>query len=549
MKPLKTLALLMVSWYNQAMEMLENSEKSTAEMVTISRAEYEALKAQNKDLSNQIEWLMEQMRLTRKKLFGSSSEKTQEEVMDQLSFLFNEAEAYVKPEKHEPGKTEVAAHTRQKRGGSIEEILPDDVPVEVVEHRLPEEDRQCPTCDTTMQEIGKEVRRTIIIEPAKFKIREDWYFTYACGSCKEESDETPIVKTPKDKPVISGSFASPEAIAHIMTQKFVMYAPLYRQEQEYNRSGVMLSRQTMSGWILKASEDWLKPIYDELHRQLVQRSVLHSDESTLQVLREPGKSAQSKSYMWLYRTSGDTKHPIVLYEYRPDRKAENPKRFLEGFSGYLHADGYQGYYTLSDKITVVGCWSHARRKFDEAVNSLPKSEQKESSAMIGQRYCDKLFSIEDELIDLSPEERYIKRLELEKPVLDALLAWAQMTKAAPKSALGKALYYLQEQWPHLIRYLEDGRLELSNNRAERSIKPFVMSRKNFLFANTPNGAQGSAIIFSLIETAKENHLDPYRYLVYVLSTASNMDRTDPTWIIQLLPANAPEQCRVPSKKS
>lgn len=539
----------MNSWYNQPMEMLENSEKRIDEMVTISRAEYEALKAQNADLSNQIEWLMEQMRLTRKKLFGSSSEKTQEEVMDQLSFLFNEAEAYFKPEKTEPGKTEVAAHTRQKRSGNIEEILPDDVPVEVVEHRLPVEDRQCPACDTTMQEIGKEVRRTIIIEPAKFKIREDWYFTYACGSCKKEADETPIVKTPKDKPVISGSFASAEAIAHIMTQKFVMYAPLYRQEQEYNRSGVMLSRQTMSSWILKASEDWLKPIYDELHRQLVRRSVLHSDESTLQVLREPGKSAQSKSYMWLYRTSGDTEHPIVLYEYRPDRKAENPKRFLEGFSGYLHADGYQGYYTLSDKITVVGCLAHARRKFDEAVNSLPKSEQKESSAMIGQRFCDKLFSIEDELIALSPEERYIKRLELAKPVLDALLAWAQTTKAAPKSALGKALYYLQEQWPHLIRYLEDGRLEISNNRAERSIKPFVMSRKNFLFANTPSGAQGSAIIFSLIETAKENQLDPYRYLVYVMSTAPNLDRADPTWITQLLPVNAPEQCRVPTKNA
>jgi transposase len=530
------------------MKTLQNTETSTAEMITISRAEYEALKAQNTEQSRQIEWLMEQIRLTRKKLFGSSSEKTQEEVMDQLSFLFNEAEAYIKPEKPEPEKTEVAAHTRQKRGGNIEEILPDDVPVEVVEHRLPEEDRLCPACDTTMQEIGKEVRRTIIIEPAKFKIREDWYFSYACGSCKAEADETPVVKTPKDKPVISGSFASPEAIAHIMTQKFVMYAPLYRQEQEYNRSGVMLSRQTMSSWILKASEDWLKPVYDELHRQLVQRSVLHADESTLQVLREPGKSAQSKSYMWLYRTSGDTEHPIVLYEYRPDRKAENPKRFLEGFSGYLHADGYQGYYTLPENITVVGCWAHARRKFDEAVNSLPKSDQKESSAMIGQQYCDKLFSIEDKLVDLSPEERYFKRLELEKPVLDALLAWAEAKNAAPKSALGKALYYLREQWPHLIRYLEDGRLELSNNRAERSIKPFVMSRKNFLFANTPNGAQGSAIIFSLIETAKENHLDPYRYMVYVLSTAPNLDQTHPAWVTSLLPVNAPEQCRVPQKK-
>jgi transposase len=212
-----------------------------------------------------------------------------------------------------------------------------------------------------MQEIGKEVRRTLVIVPAQVKIREDWYFSYACQTCKAAATETPVVKTQKDKPVITGSFASPEAIAHIMTQKFVMGSPLYRQEQELNRNGVMLSRQTMSNWILKAAEDWLKPIYEEFHRQLVRRSVLHADETTPQVLREPGKSAQSKSYMWLYRTGGDAEHPIVLYEYRRDRKAENPKRFLESFSGYLHADGYQGYYILPNTITVVGCWGHYPR--------------------------------------------------------------------------------------------------------------------------------------------------------------------------------------------
>ena len=198
---------------------------------------------------------------------------------------------------------------------------------------------------------------------------------------------------------------------------------------------------------------------------------------------------------------------------------------------------------------MVGCWAHARRKFDEAVNALPKLERKDSSAIIGQQYCGKLFAIEGKLAGLSPEERYLKRLELEKPVLDALLAWAQAKTAAPKSALGKALYYLQEQWPHLIQYLKDGRLELSNNRAERNIKPFVMDRKNFLFANTPNGAQGSAVMFSMIETAKENRLDPYRYLAYVLTTAPNLNRTDSDWITQLMPANAPEQCRVSQAKN
>ncbi|XWX59923.1 IS66 family transposase [Desulfitobacterium sp. AusDCA] len=531
------------------MKNMSKSETSNAEMITISRSEYEALKEQNAEQSRQIGWLMQQIRLGQKKRFGSSSERMQEEVMEQLSFLFNEAEAYTLAEQPEKTEVVVAAHARKKRSGSLAEILPDNVPVEVVEHRLPEEERICSACDTIMQEIGKEIRRTLVIIPAQVKIREDWYFNYACQTCKTEALETPVLKTQKDKPVISGSFASPEAIAHIMTQKFVMGSPLYRQEQELNRSGVMLSRQTMSSWILRASEDWLKPVYEELHRQLVLRSVLHADETTLQVLREPDKKAQAKSYMWLYRTGGDTERPIVLYEYRPDRKAENPKRFLEGFSGYLHADGYQGYYTLPENITVVSCLAHARRKFDEAVNSLPKSEQKESSAIIGQQYCSKLFSIEERLKCLSPEERYTKRLELEKPVLDAFLAWAQTRKAAPKSALGKALHYLQEQWPHLTQYLKDGRLEISNNRAERSIKPFVMGRKNFLFANTPNGAQGSAVMFSLIETAKENNLDPYRYLVYVLTTAPNLDRTQPNWVTQLLPTNAPVQCRVPHPQS
>lgn len=378
--------------------------------------------------------------------------------------------------------------------------------------------------------------------PAQVKIREDWYYTYACKTCKEENIETPVAKTEKEPSVIPGSYASAEAIAHIMVQKFVMGSPLYRQEQEWNRQGVKLSRQTMSNWILRAAEDWLKPVYEELHRKLVQHKVLHADETTLQVLREPGKSAQSKSYMWLYRTSGDAEHPIVLYEYSPNRKPRNAEEFLEDFKGWLHADGYPGYHSLPEQIRVVGCWAHARRKFDEAVNSLPKQEQAGSAALEGQRYCNALFALEKELAGLTGEKRYKQRQERAKPILDALLAWAETKKAPPKSALGKALHYLREQWPWLIRYLEDGRLEISNNRAERSIKPFVMDRKNFLFANTPNGAQGSAIIFSMIETAKENGLDPFHYLVWVLQSAPGMNKTAPDWAAALMPENAPKIC-------
>ena len=273
------------------------------------------------------------------------------------------------------------------------------------------------------------------------------------------------------------------------------------------------------------AENYLKLVSDELHRQLVQWDVLHADETTLQVLREPDKSAQSKSYMWLYRTSGDAEHPIVLYEYSPTRRAANAKSFLEGFTSWLHADGYSGYHSLPQSFRVVGCWAHARRKFDVAFKAVPKQDQTNCLALEGQRYCSALFALEKEWAGLTAEEQYKRRQERAKPVLDALLAWP-WTKAAPQQSLfGKALHYLQEQWPWLIRYLEDGRLEISNTLAERSMKPFVMDRKNFPFVNTPNGAQGSAVIFSLIETAKENGLDPFRYLVRVMQNAPADCRT------------------------
>lgn len=512
----------------------------TTETITISRAEYEELKSQN-------EWLLEQLRLANKKRFGVSSEKVHKELMGQLSLTFNEAEAYIAP----PGRkvTEVAAHTRQKRSSKLEDVLPENVPVEIVEHRLSEEERECPICGELMAEIGKEVRRTLKIIPAQVSIREDWYYTYACRRCQNEGTETPVVKAEKAPAVIPGSYASAEAVAHIAVQKFAMGSPLYRQEQEWNRQGVKLSRQTMSNWLLWVSEHWLRPVYDEQHQQLLRRQVLHADETTLQVLQEPGKKAQTKSYMWLYRTGGDAEHPIVLYEYQPSRKGEHAEKFLDGFSGYLHADGYQGYHKLPGNIRVVGCWAHARRKFDEALNAIPPDRREGSAALTGLQYCNELFAWEKEFAALSPEERYKQRLEREQPVLDALLSWADSISGAvaPKSALGKALHYLREQWPYLIRCLEDGRLELSNNRAERSIKPFVIGRENFLFANTPLGAQSSAVLYSLIETAKENGLDPYRYLVWLLGAAPTLASVDQDWGTKLTPGAVPPKCHIPPK--
>lgn len=516
---------------------------SSTEMVTISRAEYDALlqkSAGYAELNQKLDWLMEQMRLAKKKVYGASSEQMKEELVGQLSLMFDETEAWLSTRRTSVKETKVAAHTRQKRSSRVEEVLPENVPVEVVEHRLSE--LTCPECGTVMEEIGSEVRRTLVMIPAQVKIREDVYYTYACQNCKQTGTETPILKTEKEPPLIPGSYASPEAVAHLMVQKFVMYAPLYRQEQEWNRAGVMISRQTMSNWVLRVAEDWLRPIYDQLHRRLLQREVLHADETTLQVLKLEGRTTRSKCYMWLYRTSGDAEHPIVLYEYQQTRKAENAEAFLKGFHGWLHADGYSGYHRLPENIRVVGCWAHLRRKFDEAVNALPKERQAGCAALEGLRYCNVLFAIEKELAELPPEERYKQRLARSKPVMDALLAWAETKTAPPKSSLGKALYYLREQWPYLSRFLEDGRLEMSNNRAERSVKPFVMGRKNWLFANTEGGAQSSAIVYSLIETAKENGLDPYRYLVHVLSKAPILAAGDENWALKLLPENAPANC-------
>ena len=539
--------------------------------MTISRAEYERLQQENAQLEAksakleetharleakfaareqeqaqvitsltlQNEWLLEQLKLSKKKLFGRSSEQAEQMVMEQLSLTYNELEAYAFGTKAATEKQiTVKAHERKRQSGNVLDVVPEGTPTEAVEHRLPENELTCSACGSKLVEIGKEVR-----------VREDVYYTYACKNCEQETGEANIVKAVKEPSLLPGSFASAEAVAYLATQKFVMYSPLYRLEQEFNRQGLRLSRQTMANWLLNISEKWLRPIYDTLREQLCRESVLHADETTLQVLKELGRSSTSKSYMWLYRTSGCAKQAVVLYEYQPTRKAEHAEAFLKGFSGWLHADGYQGYHKLPENIRVVGCWAHARRKFDEALQTLPKEMQKDSPAAIGECYCSRLFKLEQAFAELTPEERYEKRLEQEKPVLDALLSWANemQAKTAPKSALGRVIHYLLEQWPYLTRYLEDGRLELSNNRAERSIKPFVMGRKNWLFANTPGGAQASTVIYSLIETAKENKLGPYKYLLWVLQSAPGLSQADEFWAEKLLPANAPQECYMTHK--
>lgn len=513
------------------------NQSKNGETITIPLSEYNSMKERCSELEAQVNWLMEQLKINNKKTYGSKSEQT-EYVYEQLSLLHNEAEFYSDIEEKEEVK--VASHTRKKKTGTIEK-LPENIKTVVVEHTLTAEEQVCNKCGSQLEVIGKEVKQHLKIKPAEVYIQEDVYYTYACKNCEKNDIETPIVKTPQESPVIKGSFASPEAIAHIMTQKFVMYSPLYRQEQELKRQGVELTRQTMSNWLLKASKLWLEPIYERLRNLLVHEDVIHADETTLTVLKTKDKPTPKKAYMWLYRTSACSGKNIVLYDYKPNRKIENAENFLQGFKGYIHADGYPGYHKLGENFTVVGCWAHCRRRFTEAVEILKKEDRQNSNAAKGLEFCNELYKIEDEIENFSYEDKLKVRQEKSKQILDAFLCWAETIYAAPKSKLGTAIQYLKNNEKYLRNYMKDGRLEIDNNRTERSIKPFVMGRKNFLFANTESGAQGSSVIYSIIETAKENNLDPYKYLTYIFKKFPNLKEDEAVDI--LLPWNVPEECK------
>jgi transposase len=495
------------------MEMQENSVDRLLEII------------QEKDrkiaeLEQQLQWLMSQIRLAKHKQFGTSSEKT-----DPVQLcLFNEAELNCDKTIPEPELTEVKAHYRRRTRLTTDK-LPKDLPVEIIEHELPAEARICPECGGEMHTMGKQTREELKIIPAKAVIVQHVQHVYACRNCESNSGQgVPIVKADMPEPVIKGGFASPETIAHIAVQKFMMASPLYRQEQEWKQNGILLSRQTMSNWLIKACEEWLTPIYEEMKQRLCEHEVLHGDETVLQVLKEPGKAAQTKSYMWLYRTSGEAKHQIVIYDYQPDRRYIHPANFLKGFRGYLHADGYEGYHKLPENIIVVGCLAHLRRKFFDALKTLPKDKQPESNAAKAVAYCDRLFHLEKQFARLSPDDRLKERTRLSRPVFDEFYNWIYSLNALPTTLLGKAVHYARSQQKYLERYLLDGRLEISNNRAERSIKPFVIGRKNWLFANTPNGARASAVYYSLIVTAKENGLNPYEYLTWIFRNAPNLGK-------------------------
>jgi hypothetical protein len=339
-------------------------------------------------------------------------------------------------------------------------------------------------------------------------------------------------------------------MAYIMHRKYCEAVPLYRQEQQFINFGIQLSRQNLANWVMHGANNWLKLLYNRLHTYLVKEPVIHADETTMQVLAEKGKKPTSKSYMWLY-SSGRYGKGIFLYEYQSSRAKKHPKTFLKEFKGYLQTDGYPGYNAVED-VTLVGCFAHARRGFTDALKALPKDAKgSRTVASEGLEFCNKLFNIEKAIKDKSYKERYETRLEKSKPILKAFLSWlnTKERQVLPKSSLGKAIKYCLNQWPKLEAFMLDGKLEISNNRAERAIKPFVIGRKNFLFSKSPKGAMASSIVYSIVETAKANGLNTFYYLNYLFEKLPNIDIENMDQLDELLPwsNSIPEECKVTNK--
>ena len=503
----------------------------TNEIIALLEAENAALKSTVAELSALNKWYEEQFRLAKHRLYGASSEKTKA-VSGQLS-MFNEAEVTADQNVMEPEYEQVAAHKRKKREGKRDEFY-EGIPTEQIVHELPETELDCPQCGGRLHACGHEVlRRELEVIPAKVRGIEHVQTVYSCRNCEKNAadDPVPMVKSNVPASVIQGSgIASPSLLAYILCNKYVLALPLNRQEAEFARAGIYLSRQTMANWIIYASNHWLKPIHALLRAELIHNNILHADETTLKVIRD-GRPSDIKSYMWLYRTAEKAKKPAVLFEYQQTRSSSHPLRFLSGYSGYLQVDGFQGYHKLEPQgVVIVECWAHARRKFYDALKALDKADRLIAPANTGYEYCNRLFVLE-KLYDeqnLTSDQRFEKRMQESKPIAEQFFSWVEKESQGerylrqPKSTFAKAITYAQNQREWLMNVYLDGRLSVSNNHAERSIRPFTIGRNNWLFAFSARGAEASAIAYSIVESAKANNLIPMAYLQYLFEQLPNL---------------------------
>lgn len=491
---------------------LPNTKPSLEDVVAAQSARIAELEQQNERQSARILTLQEQLNLALARRFAARSEKLPP---DQIR-LFDEAEALadtVCADNDEDNGVDVPAH-RRRRG--TRRPLPDALPRVEIRHELPEDERCCPHDGRALNEIGEVTSEQLDIVPATIQVLRHVRVQYACdcGQC---------IKTAALPPQpIPKSNASPGLLAHITVSKYQDALPLYRQETILQRIGVDLPRSTLSQWMIKAGT-LVQPLINLLRDRLLDYDVLQMDETTVQVLKEAGRKAQSTSYLWVQR-GGPPEQPIVLFDYDPRRSQGVPLQLLEGFQGYLQTDGYAGYNAVvaANNLTHVGCWAHARRKFHEAVKAQGKKAKGTSGggkAQQGLALIQTLYQVERRASTLSPHERLARRRETAQPFLDQLHTWLHksLPVVPPQTATGKALTYLHHEWDKLQVYLQDGRLNIDNNSTENAIRPFVVGRKNFLFSDSVGGVKASANLYSLIETAKANGREPYAYLRHIYS--------------------------------
>ena len=463
-----------------------------------------------------IDQLLEQIKLARHQRFGVRSEHISP---DQLRLLLDDK---ANDENSVNGSTDDSDEkplsqpsAKPKKRGRRK--LPDHLPRVDVEHTLDEQACLCEHCQSMMEPLSQKITEQLDIVPAQVRVIRHHRQTYRCPECEDAFVTAPIPPQPIPK-----SNATAATLAFLINAKYLDSLPLFRIERQLRRLGCDISRATLANWMIHCGQ-LVQPLINLMSEQQISYDIIAMDESRFQVLREDGKTAQSQSYIWVQR-GGPPDSPVILYHYDPSRSQDVPLRLLDGFNGYLQTDAYEGYGAACRKnnLVSVGCMAHARRKFDEALKAqgtVDPNQQKSTLAATAIKKIQTLYRIERETKHLSDDERQQVRQSRSVPVLEELRYWLDnhLFLVPPKSALGKAMYYLDKQWNKLKVYTRDGRLRIDNNLTENAIRPFVIGRKNWLFSTSVDGAKASANLYSLVETAKANGHEPYAYIKQVLT--------------------------------
>jgi transposase len=478
----------------------------------------EVLKQLLVDQHGHIQRLEEIVKLFQGNRFGKSSEKSPDQAE-----LFDEAEVESTDEADLNAfgaadiEIEQATSKEKPKKKSGRKPLPKELERIVIEHDISEEAKIC-DCGCQKTHIADEVSEQLDIIPAVVQVLQHRRKKYACKTCEGKMLVADLPAQP-----ITKSNASPGLLAHIAVAKYQDALPLYRMETIFNRLGIHLPRNTQANWMIKCSE-LLHPLYNVLNDQLLSSGYIHMDETPVQVLKEPDKKAENKSYMWVRLSqsgTGDPNQRIILFDYASSRRADVAQSLLPDFKGYLQTDDYAGYNAVarSKDIIQLGCFAHARRKFINAQKVAPSKKGKISKADMAVQMIAKLYAIEKTIKDNSTEEKCQARQEKSKPQLEKIKAWLDKTlqNTLPKGKTGEALSYMSKNWQKLTEYIKDGRLNIDNNPVENAIRPFAIGRKNWLFSDSQKGAKASAMLYSMIETAKANDLEPYAYLKTVFT--------------------------------